>query len=40
MPAWTRRREVVGRFVRRARREWRLATVVDLGMVMGKAESC
>jgi hypothetical protein len=37
LPAWTRRREVAGRFVRRARRECRVATVVDLGMVMGKA---
>lgn len=37
LPAWTRRREEAGRLVRRARREWRVATVVDLGMVMGKA---
>jgi hypothetical protein len=36
-PAWTRRREEAGRLVRSARREWRVATVVDLGMVMGKA---
>lgn len=36
-PAWTSRREEAGRLVRRARREWRVATVVDLGMVMGKA---
>jgi hypothetical protein len=37
LPAWTRRREVAGRLVRRARRECKVATVVDLGMVMGKA---
>lgn len=37
LPAWTRRREEAGRLVRRARREWRVATVVDLGMEMGKA---
>jgi hypothetical protein len=37
LPAWTRRREEAGKLVRRARREWSVATVVDLGMVMGKA---
>ena len=37
LPACTRRREEAGRLVRRARREWRVATVVDLGTVMGKA---
>lgn len=37
LPAWTRRREQAGRLVRRARREWRVATVVDLGTVIGKA---
>lgn len=46
LPACTRRREDAGRLVRRASREWRVATVVDSGMVMGKAgrgvsgESC
>ena len=40
LPAYTRRREEGGRLVRRASREWRVATVVDSGMVMGKAGRC
>ena len=37
LPAWTRRREVGGRFVRRARMEAKVDIVVDEGMVRGMA---
>lgn len=38
LPAWTRRREVLGRFVRRARSVVRVEIVVLAGMERGIAE--